>query len=89
MIGKLLAPNWERVVPFLDFRPTFVGSSTRPTPSSRSISRKLVYHRGHFPSDEAVTKLLDLVHVPLRRPTPTLAGERDWSEHATGGFPSR
>jgi putative transposase len=54
--------NWERVVPFLDFPPDVrrIIYTTNAIESLNSSLRKLLHYRGHFPSDEAVTKVLYL-----------------------------
>jgi putative transposase len=62
MIGSSWRDNWERVVPFLDFPPDVrrVIYTTNAIESLNSSLRKLLHYRGHFPSDEAVFKLLYL-----------------------------
>lgn len=62
MIGAAWRNNWERVVPFLDFPPEIrrIIYTTNAIESLNSSLRKLVFHRGHFPSDEAAIKLLFL-----------------------------
>jgi putative transposase len=62
MIGESWRANWERVVPFLDFPPDVrrIVYTTNAIESVNSTLRKLVYYRGHFPTDEAVVKLLYL-----------------------------
>jgi putative transposase len=62
MIGASWRDNWERVVPFLDFPPDVrrVIYTTNAIESLNSSLRKLLHYRGHFPSDEAVFKLLYL-----------------------------
>lgn len=54
--------NWERVVPFLDFPPQVrrVLYTTNQIEALNSSLRKMLQYRGHFPNDEAVTKLLYL-----------------------------
>jgi putative transposase len=54
--------NWERVVPFLAF-PRDIRKALYTTNAIESVNaqlRKVLKNRGHFPSDEAVTKLLYL-----------------------------
>jgi transposase-like protein len=72
MISSSWRANWERVVPFLDFPPDVrrVIYTTNQIEALNSSLRKLLQHRGHFPSDEAVTKILFLA---LRR------FEKKWS----------
>lgn len=62
MIGASWRAAWERVVPFLDFPPEIrrIIYTTNAIESINSTLRKLVYYRGHFPSDDAVFKLLYL-----------------------------
>ncbi len=62
MIGTSWRAAWERVVPFLDFPPDVrrIIYTTNAIESVNSTLRKLVYYRGHFPSDDAVVKLLYL-----------------------------
>jgi putative transposase len=85
MIGASWRNNWERVVPFLDFPPDVrrIIYTTNAIESLNSSLRKLVYHRGHFPSDEAVTKLLYLALRNLEKRWDRSA--RDWSK-ALGQF---
>jgi putative transposase len=85
MIGTSWRTNWERVVPFLDFPPDIrrIIYTTNAIESLNSSLRKLVYHRGHFPSDEAVTKLLYLALRNLEKRWDRSA--RDWSK-ALGQF---
>lgn len=85
MIGASWRANWERVVPFLDFPPDIrrIIYTTNAIESLNSSLRKLVYHRGHFPSDEAVTKLLFLALRNLEKRWDRSA--RDWSK-ALGQF---
>lgn len=62
MIASSWRANWERVVPFLDFPPDVrrVIYTTNAIESLNSSLRKLLHYRGHFPTDEAVFKLLYL-----------------------------
>lgn len=85
MIGASWRSNWERVVPFLDFPPDIrrIIYTTNAIESLNSSLRKLVYHRGHFPSDEAVTKLLYLALRNLEKRWDRRG--RDWSK-AAGQF---
>ena len=85
MIGSSWRANWERVVPFLDFPPEVrrIIYTTNVIESLNSSLRKLVYYRGHFPSDEAVTKLLYLALRNLEKRWDRCA--RDWSK-ALGQF---
>jgi len=85
MIGASWRTNWERVVPFLDFPPEIrrIIYTTNAIESLNSSLRKLVYHRGHFPNDEAVSKLLYLALRNLEKRWDRSA--RDWSR-ALGQF---
>lgn len=66
MISASWRANWERVVPFLDFPAEIrkVIYTTNAIESLNSSLRKLLQYRGHFPSDDAVTKVL---YLALRR----------------------
>ncbi|MCZ2110358.1 MAG: IS256 family transposase [Dehalococcoidia bacterium] len=85
MIGASWRSNWERVVPFLDFPPDIrrIIYTTNAIESLNSSLRKLVHHRGHFPSDEAVTKLLYLALRNIEQRWNRCA--REWSK-ALGQF---
>ncbi len=62
MIASSWETNWERIVPFLDFPEEVrrVIYTTNAIEAVNSSLRKLLQYRGHFPSDEAVTKILFL-----------------------------
>ena len=66
MISASWRANWERVVPFLDFPDGIrkVIYTTNAIESLNSSLRKLLQYRGHFPPDDAVTKVL---YLALRR----------------------
>jgi putative transposase len=85
MIGASWHANWERVVPFLDFPPEIrrIIYTTNAIESLNSSLRKLVYHRGHFPTDEAVIKLLYLALRNLEKRWDRAL--RDWTK-ALGQF---
>lgn len=55
--------NWEQVIPFFAFSPEVrrIIYTTNAIESLNSQVRKAVRSRGHFPSDEAATKLMWLV----------------------------
>lgn len=61
-IGTSWRTNWERVVPFLDFPPEIrkVIYTTNAIESLNATLRKLLHYRGHFPSNDAVLKILYL-----------------------------
>lgn len=52
--------NWERIIPFFAFAPEIrrVIYTTNAIESLHMRLRKIIKTRGHFPSDEAATKLL-------------------------------
>ena len=54
--------NWERIIPFFDFPPEIrkVIYTTNAIESVNYSLRKLTKHRGAFPNDEALVKLLYL-----------------------------
>jgi putative transposase len=85
MIGTSWRAAWERVVPFLDFPPEIrrIIYTTNAIESINSTLRKLVYYRGHFPSDEAVFKLLYLALRNLEKRWNRAA--REWTK-ALGQF---
>lgn len=51
---------WERFIPFLAFPPQLrrVIYTTNSIESPNYQFRKIIKNRGHFPNDDAVTKLL-------------------------------
>jgi putative transposase len=69
MIAESWRSNWERVVPFLDFPPEVrrVIYTTNAIESLNSSLRKLLHYRGHFPTDDAVFKLLYLALTNLEK----------------------
>ncbi len=69
MIAASWRSNWERGVPFLDFPPDVrrVIYTTNAIESLNSSLRKLLHYRGHFPTDEAVFKLLYLALTNLEK----------------------
>jgi putative transposase len=79
MIASSWRSNWERVVPFLDFPPDVrkVIYTTNAIESLNSSLRKLLHYRGHFPTDEAVFKLLYLALTNLEKKWERSI--RDWS----------
>jgi len=62
-MSPLWLKNWERITPFLRFPAEIrrVIYTTNTIESLNSMLRKITRSRGHFPSDEAATKLLYLV----------------------------
>jgi putative transposase len=79
MIAGSWRANWERVVPFLDFPPDVrrVIYTTNAIESLNSTLRKLLQYRGHFPTDEAVHKLLYLALSKMEKKWERSI--RDWS----------
>jgi putative transposase len=79
MIAASWRTNWERVVPFLDFPPDVrrVIYTTNAIESLNSSLRKLLQYRGHFPTDEAVYKLLYLALSKMEKKWERSL--RDWS----------
>ena len=79
MIATSWRTNWERVVPFLDFPPDVrrVIYTTNAIESLNSTLRKLLQYRGHFPTDEAVFKLLYLALSKMEKKWERSI--RDWS----------
>jgi putative transposase len=61
-IGASWRRNWEQVIPFFDFPPEIrrVIYTTNAIESLHSSIRKVIKSRGHFPNDEAATKLIYL-----------------------------
>ena len=61
-IGQSWRRNWERLIPFFDYPPEIrkVIYTTNAIESVNYSLRKLTKHRGAFPSDEALMKLLYL-----------------------------
>jgi Transposase and inactivated derivatives len=65
MIGKSWRANWQRVIPFLAF-PREIRKVIYTTNAIESLNyslRKIIKTRGHFPSEEAATKLLYLALI--------------------------
>ena len=93
-IGKSWRANWQRVIPFLAF-PREIRKVIYTTNAIESLNyslRRIIKTRGHFPSEEAATKLLylALVRAEHRWTMPI----RDWrsalnqfSVHFDGRFP--
>ena len=75
-ISRSWRRNWEQVIPFFDFPPDIrrVIYTTNAIESLHSSVRKVIKNRGHFPNDEAATKL---VYLALRNI------EKKWKMPAT------
>jgi putative transposase len=61
-IGKPWREAWDRLVPMLDYPPAIrrVLDTTNTVESLNDQLRKITRNRGHFPSDEALFRLLYL-----------------------------
>jgi len=61
-ISRSWRRNWEQVIPFFEFPPSIrkVIYTTNAIESLHSSIRKVIKNRGHFPNDEAATKLIYL-----------------------------
>ena len=71
---------WDRVIPFFAFSPAVrrVIYTTNAIESIHSRLRKIIKTRGHFPSDDAATKLIWLA---LRNITPDWGrAAKEWKE---------
>ena len=62
MIAESWRRNWEQIVPFYGFAPEVrkIIYTTNAIESLHMQLRKVLKNRGHFPSDEAATKLIYL-----------------------------
>ena len=80
MITSSWRNNWERVVPFLEFPAEIrrVIYTTNAIEALNSSLRKLLQYRGHFPNDEAVTKILFLAFKRFEKKWTRAI--RNWSE---------
>jgi transposase-like protein len=91
LIGPLWRRHWERLAPALLY-PLPVRRrlySTNAIESLHMVLRKSLKVRGHFPSDEAASKLL---YLALRNATPRLGAPQDWKvamQHITLLFGDR
>ena len=70
---------WDRVIPFFAFSPAVrrVIYTTNAIESLHAQLRKIIKTRGHFPSDDAATKLLWLA---LRNITAKHSAAREWRQ---------
>src|ERR1700742_4617348 len=59
-IAPLLRRAWDRVIPFFAFPPEVrrIIYTTNAIESVNAQVRKIIKTRGHFPSDDAATKLI-------------------------------
>jgi transposase-like protein len=62
-IGRLWRRAWEQVIPFLSYPPEIrkIIYTTNAIESLNARLRKILKTRGHFPNDQAATKLIYLV----------------------------
>jgi transposase-like protein len=62
-IGRIWRRAWEQVIPFLSYPPAIrkVIYTTNAIESLNARLRKILKTRGHFPNDQAATKLIYLV----------------------------
>jgi len=77
-IAKSWRNNWERIIPLFSY-PTDIRKAIYTTNAIESLNmtlRKVTKNRGHFPSDEAMFKLicLALKNISKKRTMPI----RDW-----------
>jgi transposase-like protein len=68
MIGASWRKHWEEIIPFFSFSPEIrkIIYTTNAIESLNMQLRKVLKTRGHFPNDEAATKL---IYLALRRIT--------------------
>lgn len=61
--------NWDQVIPFFAFVPEIrrVGCTTNATESLHMQVCKVIKNRGHFPNDEAASKLIYLALRDIAR----------------------
>ena len=69
MIGPSWRRQWEQVIPFFNFSPEIrkIIYTTNAIESLNMQLRKVLKNRGHFPSDEAATKLIYLALQNITR----------------------
>ena len=85
-IGRLWRDAWDRFVPMLDYPPAIrrVLYTTNTVESLNYQLRKITRNRGHFPSDEALFKLLYLgvrnVMAKTRQPGQRGPATLGWKE---------
>ena len=77
---------WDRVIPFFAFPPEVrrVIYTTNAIEEHQCQLRKIIKTRGHFPSDDAATKLIWLAwqyHADWGRPA------RDWKQAMNNRYP--
>ena len=83
--------NWEQIIPFYGFAPEVrkIIYTTNAIESLPMQLRKVLKNRGHFPSDEAATKLIYLalrnITKRLEKSTSNLESGRDPVRHPIRG----
>ena len=79
-ISRSWRRNWEYVIPFFDFPPDIrrVIYTTNAIESLHSSVRKVIKNRGHFPNDEAATKLIYLALRNIEKKW--IMAARTWKE---------
>ncbi len=79
-ISRSWRRNWEHVIPFFDFPPDIrrVIYTTNAIESLHSSIRKVIKNRGHFPNDEAATKLIYLALRNIEKKW--IMAARTWKE---------
>ncbi len=79
-ISRSWRRNWEQVIPFFDFPPSIrkVIYTTNAIESLHSSIRKVIKNRGHFPNDEAATKLIYLALRNIEKKW--IMAARTWKE---------
>jgi len=82
-IGQIWRRQWEQVVPFFAFAPAVrkIIYTTNAIEALNAKLRRAVRARGHFPSDEAATKLIFLVLRQVVRKW--RMPPREWAEAKT------
>ena len=79
MVGEAWRRRWHEVTPFLDYPPELrkVIYTTNAIEAANRQVRKAIKSRGHFPSDEAATKL---IYLALRNASNKWGASRWWGQ---------
>lgn len=79
-ISRSWRRNWEQVIPFFDFPPEIrrVIYTTNAIESLHASIRKVIRNRGHFPNDDAATKLIYLTLRNIEKKW--IMASRTWKE---------
>ena len=82
-IGQIWRRQWEQIIPFFAFAPAVrkIIYTTNAIEALNAKLRRAVRARGHFPSDEAATKLIFLVLRQVARQWKM--PPREWAEAKT------